>query len=64
MIKPLFWIAVNLIGFIILVFMYIRMDKRLREKTLGLRLFECLQIAIMAYLIFDMGMYMLDGTTL
>ena len=60
--KPLLWVAVNAVGFIILVFMYLNTDKSKDNKNFGRRLFEYLQIAIMLYLIADTGSYMIEGT--
>jgi len=59
--KPLFWVGVNLIGFMILVFMYNNIDKKRRKKTTGQKIFGYLQIVLMLYLIFDTGMYLIDG---
>jgi len=59
--KPLFWVALNFIGFVILIFIYINTDKTRLEKTLSLILFRFFQIIIMLYLVFDTGMYLLDG---
>ncbi|MCL2209147.1 MAG: GGDEF domain-containing protein [Treponema sp.] len=59
--KPLFWVALNFIGFITLVFIYINTDKARTEKTLNFTLFRLMQIIIMLYLVFDTGMYLLDG---
>ena len=61
--KPLVWVAVNFIGFVILVFMYYTTDKTKGKRTFGQRLFGYLQITIMLYLVFDTGMYLADGTS-
>jgi len=61
--KPLFWIAVNLIGFIIILFMYINRDKTSVKKNTDKKLFEYMQIIILLYLFFDTGMYLIDGMT-
>jgi diguanylate cyclase (GGDEF)-like protein len=59
--KPLFWVAINFIGFIILVFMYINTDKKHADKSPGRRLFGVLQLVIMLFLIFDTAAYMIEG---
>jgi len=59
--KPLLWVAVNLIGFVILVFMYINTDKTSLSRSRGRKLFKYLQIIIMLYIIFDTGMYIMEG---
>jgi len=60
--KYLFWVTVNLIGFIILIFMYSHTDKTLKKNP-GQILFGYLQIILMLYLFFDTGMYLLEGMT-
>ena len=59
--KPLFWIAVNLIGLIIVAFMIKNKDKRQAKKNHGQKLFGWIQIVIMLYLIFDTGMSLMNG---
>ena len=59
--KAFFWVAINLIGFVILVFIYRNIDKTRDKKTFGQKLFACLQIMIMLYLIFDTALYLIDG---
>ncbi|MCL2176248.1 MAG: GGDEF domain-containing protein [Treponema sp.] len=59
--KSLFWAAINLIGFVILVFIYSSMEKT--KRNTGQKLLRCLNIAIMLYLIIDTGMYLVDRTT-
>lgn len=65
--KPLFWIAVNLIGFFVLTFMYIdtrqlrTAGRAQKRNNIGQEIFKYLQIALMLFLIFDTGMYMTDG---
>ena len=61
--KPLFWVAVNLIGFIILVFMHNNRDKTCVKKNVGQRLFGYMLVSLMLYLIFDTGMYLINGLT-
>ena len=61
--KPLFWVAVNLIGFIILVFMYNNRDKTYVKRNTGQKLFGHMLIVLMLFLIFDTGMYLINGLT-
>jgi len=56
------WIAINLIGFFILVFMYTRREKTTLKKTIEQRLIEYLKISVMVFLILDTIGQMLDGT--
>ncbi|MCL2264906.1 MAG: sensor domain-containing diguanylate cyclase [Treponema sp.] len=60
--KPFFWVAVNIIGFVILIFMYINTDKTYQEKSHIQKLFRYLQLLILLYLIFDTGAFLLDGS--
>jgi len=66
--KPFFWVAVNLIGFIILLFMYFNIDKKRSKGKLSdtdffeQKMFGYFQLVIMLYLIFDTGMYLSNGT--
>jgi len=59
--EPLFWVAVNIIGLIILIFMYISIDKTHSKRMPEQKLFGCIHIMIMLYLLFDTGMYIIDG---
>jgi len=56
------WVAINAVGFIILIFMYLNTDRSKDNRTFGQKLFSYLQIAIMLYLIADTGSYLLEGT--
>ena len=58
--KSFIWIAINLIGFFILVFMYTRREKT-SEKTMSQRLIEYLKISIMVYLVLNTIVQILDG---
>ena len=60
---PLFWIAVNLMGLAILAFMYGNADKASAKRILAHRVFRYLQIAVMLYVIVDMGTYILEGAS-
>jgi len=61
--KSLFWVAVNLIGFVILVFMYNNRDKTCVKKNTGQKLFGYMLVVLMLYFIFDTGMYLINGLT-
>ena len=57
----LLWVAINLIGIVILAFMYTYMGKSGKGKTGEKRPFMLLQAAIISFLVFDSGMYLIDG---
>jgi len=61
--KSFFWVTINLIGFLVLIFMYINRDKTSLKTNPGKKLFGYIQIVLMFYLIFDTGMYLIDGRT-
>jgi len=61
--KTFFWVAVNLIGFFILVFMFTDTRKTHEKNNLGQKIFDLLQITLMLFLIFDTGMYLADEIT-
>lgn len=61
--KSMFWVALNLIGLVILFFMSNYKDRNRLERTVSQKLFGYLQLSIMLFLIFDTGMFLLDGTT-
>jgi len=57
----LLWISINLIGVIILALMYNYLGRAGKEKTREQKFFKILQIAIMLFLLFDAGMYLIEG---
>jgi diguanylate cyclase (GGDEF)-like protein len=57
------WVSLNLIGLIILIFMYYQTDRVRRRNNFRLRLLGYLQIAVMLYLFSDTVLYMIEGTT-
>ncbi|MCL2627160.1 MAG: diguanylate cyclase [Oscillospiraceae bacterium] len=57
----LLWMAVNLIGIAILAFMYSYMGKSLRNRKGEAQPFMFLQLVIMLFLLFDTGMYLIEG---
>jgi len=59
--KSFFWVAIDLIGFFILIFMYHNTDKTCDKKSFGQKLFRYLMIMVMLYLIFDTGLYLISG---
>lgn len=59
--KTLFWVAVNLIGFIILIYIYNNRDKTGAKINPCKKIFGYLQTILMLYLIFDTGMYITNG---
>ena len=59
--KSFIWIAVNLIGLFILIFVYSHRDKTSLKKTTNQKLLEYLQLSVMLYLVTDTAGQMLDG---
>jgi len=58
--KSFLWVAVDLIEFVILIFLYSNMAHT--GKNLIRKLLSYLLIAIMLYSIFDLGMYLIQGS--
>jgi diguanylate cyclase (GGDEF)-like protein len=58
--KSFLWVAVDLIEFVILIFLYSNMTHA--GKNLSRRLLRYLLIVIMLYSIFDLGMYLIQGS--
>ena len=57
----LLWVAINLIGIVILALMYTYMSKAGKEITREQKSFRIFQIVIILYLLFDAGMDLIDA---
>jgi len=57
----LLWVAINLIGIVILAFMYTYIGKTGNGKKPENKPFMFLQAAIISFLVFDSGIYLIDG---
>ena len=59
--QTMFWTAVNLMGFFILVLMFINTDREGGDGELDRRLLRYMQIVVMVYLLSDTASYLLNG---
>ena len=59
--KSFIWIAINIIGFFILIFMYNRRDKTINKKTSGQKFINYIKLSVILYLIFDTTGQLLNG---
>ena len=59
--KSFIWIAVNIIGLFILIFVYSHRDKTSLKKTMNQKLLEYLQLSVMLYLVTDTAGQLLGG---
>lgn len=61
--RPLFWVAINLIGFAILLFMYINKYKRREMESEEGSMFRFIMLSIMLYIFADTGLFLFETAT-